>query len=551
MTRDVLKSSLRVRLMVNLLTTALLVGCFAAAGLYWAAYRNALIDGQRQVSQVMDAVEYSAAIAAYTGDQQMAADVVRGLLRSDFVCQVQISNEEGKLKLKQGKAVAEGQCQLSVDRQLHSPFEIKEVVGSLRAQLLMPEIAHRAMRSAVSQMVSLLLLLAVSTAIAWLGMSRILTHPLLALSRQVHFLKPGTDARLNVPVTHENDEIGVLVGDINQLLTTVERTVEEERRLRNFVEALESQYQTIFEYARTGITLLDHAGHCVLANPAAGKMLGVDQDVEGPFCLFGNWADNVFAAPDDFMSMLRATVETNDVYASDLSLRREEGLLPRWLHVSVASHSNEGVERLVECLLFDVSERKRREDATRYIAEHDQLTHLLNRWTGQQILQEGINRLNVRGAVLVLDLDHFKEINDTYGHEAGDLVLVEIGRRLSMRSRSADVVARLGGDEFMIGLFDIHSPQSLKGFLERLILEIDKPIDLGNGVQGCVGVSIGLVIFPESGTELIELTRLADVAMYLVKNAGRNGYCIYNGNDFEAPVQIKTEADYPPPPSPG
>ena len=129
-------------------------------------------------------------------------------------------------------------------------------------------------------------------------------------------------------------------------------------------------------------------------------------------------------------------------------------------------------------------------------------------------------------AILYIDLDNFKQINDTRGHEVGDRVLAEAAKRMRTAVRSIDTVARLGGDEFAIILPFMDEPQAAGGLAKRLIATLSEPY-LVDDVPACIGASIGIALFPQDGEGADELVLHADRALYVAKHSGRNTFCFY------------------------
>ncbi len=174
-------------------------------------------------------------------------------------------------------------------------------------------------------------------------------------------------------------------------------------------------------------------------------------------------------------------------------------------------------------------EARQRENA--YQALHDALTDLPNRALFQSNLRETIEARSKRDgqelvAVMLMDLDHFKEINDTLGHHFGDLLLKEIGPRLSTVLREEDVLARLGGDEFGILLPNVPDAETATGIAERILNELEKPLSV-ESLQLDVSASIGIAIYPQHSHDVEALIRRADVAMYAAKESG-GGYEVYS-----------------------
>jgi diguanylate cyclase (GGDEF)-like protein len=159
-------------------------------------------------------------------------------------------------------------------------------------------------------------------------------------------------------------------------------------------------------------------------------------------------------------------------------------------------------------------------------ANFDLLTLLPNRRMFQDRLGVELKKLHRSGnklAVFFMDLDHFKEVNDTLGHNLGDQLLMQVAKRILGCVRDSDTVARLGGDEFTVILTDIDNPGSAERVAQAVVSALVQPFDLdGHAVQ--VSVSVGIAISPDHSSEPAALLQLADQAMYLAKRAGRNGY---------------------------
>jgi diguanylate cyclase (GGDEF)-like protein len=182
-----------------------------------------------------------------------------------------------------------------------------------------------------------------------------------------------------------------------------------------------------------------------------------------------------------------------------------------------------------------------------FLARHDELTGLYNRRAFEERAREAIARAKRYGrlvALLVLDLDGFKAVNDSYGHAVGDEVLRDIGRRIASRTRSTDSACRMGGDEFLVLLEDVADTKSAETFAERLVATIREPVWL-RGEALHVGASAGVAVCPEAGDDSTQMTRAADFAMYAAKAAG--GGCVHVAapappGDQASPADSRTSA---------
>lgn len=163
-------------------------------------------------------------------------------------------------------------------------------------------------------------------------------------------------------------------------------------------------------------------------------------------------------------------------------------------------------------------------------AHYDHLTSLANRTLLNQRLQLLIENnlpLNKKFGVLFLDLDNFKDINDSLGHDIGDMVLIHVAKTLLLSTRKGDTVARFGGDEFIILVDDIEGEKSLRLIAEKLIQAIEQPIRARN-IELKITTSIGISLFPQDGSDFNQLIKNADLALYCAKAAGRNTYKVHN-----------------------
>ena len=178
----------------------------------------------------------------------------------------------------------------------------------------------------------------------------------------------------------------------------------------------------------------------------------------------------------------------------------------------------------------DITEQRTAQDRIRHMATHDTLTGLPNRTLLTDRLAHAIGRArrsDTRVAVIFLDLDHFKTVNDTLGHPVGDLLLIAVAGRIMPHLRETDTISRQGGDEFVILLPDLHGAGDAAQVCEKLLRELDEPVTL-DGRDLRISVSMGVALFPDDGDNADTLLQKADVALYQVKNAGRGDYRFFS-----------------------
>ena len=254
--------------------------------------------------------------------------------------------------------------------------------------------------------------------------------------------------------------------------------------------------------------------------------------------------------PDD-REMVRKTIE--DIMVGEIKSRyqmeyRTIGLedgIERWISAKGLSFYNKQgrVYRLIGTTM-DISERKHTEKLLRDTAQHDILTGLPNRallYEYCEHLFAMAERAGVESAILFIDLDRFKPINDLYGHKVGDKVLQEVARRLLSCIRKEDIACRLGGDEFIIMLPRIHTDLEPETVAKHILNQVAQPLDI-DGLTLSISPSIGISLYDKHAKDLETLIRCADLAMYSAKKSGRNNYRIYTpGHDERANDLLRLE----------
>jgi diguanylate cyclase (GGDEF)-like protein len=392
--------TLQARLLWIVLGSSLLIGGVTMVLIFFLAYQNKLHDSEQEVNQLMNAVEYSAAIASYSGNVEVGNDVTRGLIRADSVCEVLLFNGNG-LQLAEHKNIDTKNCTEIISHTLYSPFDVKEVIGHLTTRIDSQVIQMRALNYAGQLALMLLGILLLPSIIIWFAVSRYITLPIQFFSNQLHAIIPGTAERITAPA-RSAIEINQLIDDSNQLLGSVESVLIEERAQRDEIRRLKESFE--------------------------------------------------------------------------------------------------------------------------HLAHHDTLTALPNRALLNERLSQMLlhaKRAQRKGALIYLDLDKFKPVNDTLGHDVGDLLLKAVAQRLLAVVRETDTVARVGGDEFVVVLAAISTPNDAASIANKILSTLAEPFSIGTHRLE-IGASLGIAIYPEHGTTEATLTKNADLAMYQAKQNGRN-----------------------------
>nr|WP_298168568.1 diguanylate cyclase [uncultured Pseudomonas sp.] len=214
----------------------------------------------------------------------------------------------------------------------------------------------------------------------------------------------------------------------------------------------------------------------------------------------------------------------------ELSFGDEAGKRRTYEYLLVPVFDPHGQCEAVAGTARDISKRKASEERVRHSANYDPLTDLPNRSLFRERLELELRhsaRTGLPLALLFIDLDDFKEVNDRLGHAAGDELLQQVGQRISSCVRDTDLAARLGGDEFTVILTDITQPPYVETLCQKMLTELGRPFMLKAG-QAEISASIGITRYPNDAATLDELVRNADTAMYQAKNAGRNRFCEFS-----------------------
>jgi diguanylate cyclase (GGDEF)-like protein/PAS domain S-box-containing protein len=303
------------------------------------------------------------------------------------------------------------------------------------------------------------------------------------------------------------------------------------------IRTSELRYRRLFEAAQDGILLLDAAtGAITDVNPFLIKLLGYSRE---EFLQKKLWEVGAFQDIKASQETFAALQENEYVRYEDLPLRARNGRM-----VDVEFVSNVylvGGEKVIQCNIRDISERKQAQDALLKSQEllleqsvRDHLTGLFNRRYMEETLERELlraTRKHLRLGIIMLDMDDLKRFNDTWGHAAGDEALRQLGSLLLNQVRGEDIACRYGGDEFILILPDASPQVTLRraeqiGKLARwTYLQVD-----GQGLPA-VTLSLGVAIFPEHGSTSAAILKAADTALYRAKHAGRNHAVMANANE--------------------
>lgn len=311
------------------------------------------------------------------------------------------------------------------------------------------------------------------------------------------------------------------------LLLLIGQDVTYRRQTRLRLQESEEFFRLTFSQAAVGIALLSREGHFLRVNRKLSQIVGYSE-IE----LLQRFFHQITCPedlPEDRALVARLVAGELRDYQRETRYRRKDGTLV-WVAVSASTmrEASSGQLRLIFAV-EDISRRKQAEEALLRMANHDALTGLPNRLLLQDRLAQAIVQAQRSGrqvGVMFVDLDRFKHINDSLGHEAGDRLIVEIGRRLSSALRESDTVARQGGDEFVVVLADLEGPDDAATVARKVQGGLFQPLMLA-GQEVFPSGSIGIAMYPRDGQDSHALLRAADSAMYHAKAGGGNGFHFY------------------------
>lgn len=291
------------------------------------------------------------------------------------------------------------------------------------------------------------------------------------------------------------------------------------KKIKGELEKSQNQLQAIIHNAMDGIITINEAGKIQGFNPAAEHIFGYSQaEILGK---------NVnILMPDPTLGEQDGSRIMGVSGREVVAVRKGGRQFP--MEVSISEMVLGGQKYFVG-IVRDITERKQAEQKIAHLAHYDYLTDLPNRALFLNRLEHSIllaRRNKYKAAVLFLDLDGFKQVNDTLGHETGDLLLQEVAKRLKSIIRESDTVARVGGDEFTFVLNNVESNKDAALVADKIIATLSEPFDL-KGQQCRVGGSIGIAMYPDDSDDLDRLVKQADEAMYLAKQSGKNNHKFY------------------------
>lgn len=366
---------------------------------------------------------------------------------------------------------------------------------------------------------------------------RWITHPLILIIRNLAQLGSG---RFSLPLlAARKDEYCTLTNALSEADQRIHKSnlalqkeIEERRQMEGDLRLA----ATVFENSSEGIVITDRDNNILSVNRAFEQLTGYRRDEvigKNPRILKSGQHSKAF-----YQNMWHH-IKQDSHWQGEIWERRKDGTIyPKWITINAVRDDSENVINHM-AIFSDISERKAAEERIYHLAHHDALTGLANRTLLGDRIRQAIHQARRSGrmvAVLFIDLDGFKLINDTLGHEVGDAMLCSVAERLESLVRDSDTVARMGGDEFLMLLSEIGHEEDAARVAEKIVTSIAEPYQI-NDQELRTSPSIGISIYPQDAADENALIRSADTAMYHAKAAGRNNFQFYTGSMHEQVLQ--------------
>ncbi len=523
---------------------ALLVGILMSAVQIYIDYQSQIHLVDAMINRVIKVSTPPAERAVYTLDSELAEEVVTGLMQYEFIVEVALKDELGGVVAHQyrepGLSKTRWLTRLFMEERL--PFEAplrvprhSDMSGNISFVVDMnaafaPFYQHSALVISIGLIRSSLLVLFLFIAFHYM-----LTKPLIRLSSEIKLINPGSpgEQRLSYPVSGRDDELRQLVSSANQLLDAVDLALAKRRAVEVVLRKSEEHVRQIIDSLPVWVGARNRDGHYIFANKALADFLNTSADAMRGSHL-SDFREFFLTDPSE---VIRLDAEVIDSHVNaQISEERWVDARGEEHHMHTYIMPMEFYDETVALVVSsDITELKVAQELMEHMAYHDALTNLPNRSYLIERLDEEVKRAGKRGefgALLFIDLDQFKNINDSLGHPAGDAILKNVSERLPLAVTDSDIVVRLGGDEFVVVLTDLGNemPSAIlkaESAAEKLRRNVSAPY-FYKDLELHVTCSVGIVMFPEEDVSVHELLRYADTAMYQVKAQGRDAIEFFN-----------------------
>lgn len=516
---------LGVRFTLFLLAAAIVVVLTTAEFFYQATYEHEINEANSDIEELFQTVGATASIAAFLEDEDLAKEAINGLVKTDKILAASIKSEALYYQVNVAEAInKDTQPRVFLVRHPFMPE------ASLAEVYVYPNFDHiilQAEKISTDNSYSLYIEALVVAIVALIIAYYIIILPMLRVSRSLHEISPGTPQRIRVPDYHERSEIGNLVDDTNALLSKVEGQFTQERQLREEIEFLEKRFRMLFENAKTATVLMTENGIIELRNQAFNDLIEktgvkIKQD-------YGELLEELFENPVSMKASLKEAFARNEFATGEYKLATETNDNATWVQLIASPLLTDDGERYYQLTLNDISSRRQELQKLALQADFDVLTGIYNRNGGEKLITK-LMRKDHHFALALIDLNGFKAVNDIYGHDAGDEVLIFVAEQLKEKIRKNDVAIRWGGDEFVL-LLQAEDEESVHKVIEKVNQGVKQPFYFNDDTKPTVvSMSVGVAFYPQTSRNKHALIKLADIAMYKAKQnkiVAPNDYLIF------------------------
>ncbi len=517
-------NSLVARALKLFIALAFVIGLMSLVANYFWASQKIRNSTRAQIESVISTVEPSAQIAAFLNDKSLAREIARGLVNNPIVARVEILDSDQQHLVVMTRSVGSDKSINIISRPLYSPFDASARVGTIAIRMDEEILAQQRFEFLVSVVVpAVLQTVALILAVTWAGLWAMFPK-VNSFVNTLEKLDVQSGEQLPINAKKSGSEIANIANYINDLISKMYSALSRERTLRHNSEIQAKQLESIFENARTGIfltkkdgTLISHNHFCQLISLREG----IDLDHNGQVL------DMFTGALNETQEHIARSLENLTRLHLEIFFPAKNGHREIWLQLNLTPIDTQTVQGVIN----DISSVKSESIAAQNLARTDPLTQLGNRlgFDTEFVRRLALTRQGEQSlALMSIDLDKFKEVNDTLGHDAGDQVLLFVANQLKSITRTSDYICRMGGDEFVILLDDISEEVASK-MAGRIVQALSETIVIEPGVEASIGASIGVVYAPKhTPVEADDLLRRADKTMYKVKHSGRNNFTVVN-----------------------
>lgn len=527
---------------------AFVLGAIMSTLQLYLDYQSQEEELQTLINRVIEVASPPAARAVHTLDDDLSAEVADGLLAYDFIYEVSIIDELGNVLAAASKPREASSGNWLTDHvtgdsrdyeaRLSIPGYDTGVSGAIQFKVDLSRALEGFFDRSVFVLVSGMFRNSLLVLLLFLAFYTILTRPLIRLLREIQSINPDKPAhrRLSELPSHRQDELAQLVKSTNQLLDSVENSMKRREVVEQSLRDSQEMISQVVNNIPALVCLLDKDSKMVFCNQWMSEFLGVSETA-----IIGKTIDQIGSFQRGELNLFEQALD---------ALKREPDSMQVFEQYSHAAdgtrHYLQGRLRSITLdgedytlvVANDMTDRKHAEDKMEHMAYHDALTGLPNRLYLIERLENEVvrsRRYGYYGAVLFIDLDHFKTINDSLGHPVGDSILRSVAERLTNSVRREDLVVRLSGDEFVVVLTILDTNLDVAGLqagevAEKIRRSIAAPY-YHEEMQLRISCSIGIVVFADGkDVDVHELLRFADTAMYQVKEKGRDGIEFFNSD---------------------